>query len=491
MIRQTPPTDSRNIAAYANPSAGSSSVLRHGIGRDCARANFELAPYVHHHYHAHDNAHERVRNIAPGSVKRCQLRIEKFCLASASHGLPLVACATRVAALSHQVYITTGESEFILCAFAARKNSAYVVWNKICAVWNGDAVYQAAAIFDADPAFRYHLQGLGINPVLDLEHPQGEHVFALGGPYRDRALRDDRSGIHFRRHKMHGSAVNFGMRLKRALVCIEALERGQQGRVNIQDAQVPFAHEIGGEQPHETSKADQIDPILFKQCLHRSLEVGAILAESGVIDDRGGNAGGLCNRKTAGIRAVGNYQDDFGGVLFIFCGFNQCRHVRSAAGNENRYALSTHISPEIELSVVNDAVMVGFFDDAAKPHSRFAGAREDPCSRVSMLSRDDDDHSNPAIESSQHLIFGYSTFARQPLEYGQHGHARKINARAEPFWQHARNVVGKSTPGDMRQTFHRLGFVDRCETRFYINARRGENCIAEALLGHEWRRGLP
>src|SRR5262245_33527564 len=92
---QANPTDRfKEHRCIRKSQRGLESVLRHGIGRDCARANFELAPYVHHHYHAHDNAHERVRNIAPGSVKRCQLRIEKFCLASASHGLPLVACAT-------------------------------------------------------------------------------------------------------------------------------------------------------------------------------------------------------------------------------------------------------------------------------------------------------------------------------------------------------------------------------------------------------------
>src|SRR5262245_6985569 len=324
----------------------------------------------------------------------------------------------------NQVYITAGGNEFILCAFAARKNSGDVVWNKVVAICDGNAVYQAAAIFDSNPAFRYQLQGQWINPVLDLEHPHGERVFAVGWSHRDRALRDDRSGIHFRRHKMHGGAVNFGMRLEGALVRIETSESGQQGRMDIQNARVPFAHEIGRQQPHETGKTDQIDVMLFKQRLHSLLEVGAILAELGVIDDRCGNAGSLCNQKTAGIRAVGNYQHDFGGVFLVFGGFNQCRHVRSAAGNENRYALSTHISPEIELSVVNDAVIVGPLDDAAKPHSRFARAGEDPRSRISMLRRDDDDYSNPAIEGAQHFTFGYPSFARQPLEYGQHRHAR-------------------------------------------------------------------
>src|SRR5262245_45284012 len=66
------------------------------------------------------------------------------------------------------------------CALLQReKNSADVVWNQICAVCNGDAVYQAAAVFDTNPAFRDHLQGQRVNPVLDLEHAHGERLFAV------------------------------------------------------------------------------------------------------------------------------------------------------------------------------------------------------------------------------------------------------------------------------------------------------------------------
>src|SRR4029453_9891954 len=84
------------------------------------------------------------------------------------------------------------------CALLQReKNSGDVVWNKVLAICDGNAVYQAAAIFDSNPAFRYQLQGQWINPVLDLEHPHGEGVFAVNWSHRDRALRDNRSGIHF------------------------------------------------------------------------------------------------------------------------------------------------------------------------------------------------------------------------------------------------------------------------------------------------------
>ena len=54
--------------------------------------------------------------------------------------------------------------------------------------------------------------------------------------HADRALHDDRPGIHFRHHEMHGGAVKFGAGFERALVGIEALERRQQGRVDVEHA---------------------------------------------------------------------------------------------------------------------------------------------------------------------------------------------------------------------------------------------------------------
>ena len=48
-----------------------------------------------------------------------------------------------------------------------------------------------------------------------------------------------------------------------------------------------------------------------------------------------------------------------------------------------------------------------------------------------------------------------------------------------PFGQHARDVVGKSAAGDMRETFHRLGLADRGEARLHVNAGRREDGFAE------------
>jgi len=46
------------------------------------------------------------------------------------------------------------------CALLQReKKSGDVVWNKVRTICYGDAVYQAAAIFDSNPAFCYQLQG--------------------------------------------------------------------------------------------------------------------------------------------------------------------------------------------------------------------------------------------------------------------------------------------------------------------------------------------
>ena len=60
----------------------------------------------------------------------------------------------------------------------------------------------------------------------------------------------------------------------------------------------------------------------------------------------------------------------------------------------------------------------------------------------------------------------------QPLEHRQHRNAREVDARAQILRQHARDVVGKSAAGDVRQRLDRLGLADRGEAGFDIDAGR-------------------
>src|SRR5262249_20877558 len=179
----------------------------------------------------------------------------------------------------------------------------------------------------------------------------------------------------------------------------------------------------------------------FKERLHRALKAGAFLAEFGVIDDLCGNASGVRKRKTAGVWPVGDYQRDFGGGFFVLRCFNRRSHVGAASGYQTREPFSSHVSPKIELSVINDALFSRRLDDGAKFDRRLGRAREELRDRVSVSRRYDDNHSNTAIESSQHFILRDTAFECEPSKHREEWHSCEINARAELFGQNRRNAV--------------------------------------------------
>src|SRR5579883_3130727 len=103
---------------------------------------------------------------------------------------------------------------------------------------------------------------------------------------------------------MNRCPMNLDARGKRSLVRVKALERWQQGRMDVEHPPAPPRHERGREQPHETRKADDVDAAGFEVRLHRPLERLAILAKSGVIDGRGGNSLRAGAPQSAGLGPV-------------------------------------------------------------------------------------------------------------------------------------------------------------------------------------------
>src|SRR6266550_3020336 len=153
---------------------------------------------------------------------------------------------------------------------------------------------------------------------------------------------------------MHGRAVKLCASLQNALVRIQTLEIRQQGRVNVENAPLPFLEKIGGEQAHEARQAHDVDLIPFKECLNCLFKTTAILAELGVVDDFCIDVGGFRDHQATGVRPVGYYQRDFGGIVSIFCSLYEGRHIRAAAGDEHSDAFATHGLTEIEKAVINN-----------------------------------------------------------------------------------------------------------------------------------------
>ncbi len=74
-------------------------------------------------------------------------------------------------------------------------------------------------------------------------------------------------------------------------------------------------------------------------CIAR-IEGGAVLAEGGVIDQLGGDAGRARHLQARGVGLVRQHQRDLGGIILVLRRLDQRRHVGAAAGNENGDALA-------------------------------------------------------------------------------------------------------------------------------------------------------
>ena len=83
---------------------------------------------------------------------------------------------------------------------------------------------------------------------------------------------------------MHSAAGDADAGLQHLLVRVHALERGQQRRMNVDQAARPLPHELPGQDPHEARQADELDPRRAQLGVNRHVEVHALLV-SFVVDN--------------------------------------------------------------------------------------------------------------------------------------------------------------------------------------------------------------
>src|SRR5215470_14233720 len=112
--------------------------------------------------------------------------------------------------------------------------------------------------------------------------------------------------------------------------------------MDVENPPLPPLQKIGGEQPHETGEANDLDPVLLENRLNIMFETIAIATEFCVIDSLCRYACSACDLEAASLRAVGYYQCDFGGIIFGLRSFYESRHVGAAAGNKNGDAFAAH-----------------------------------------------------------------------------------------------------------------------------------------------------
>ena len=97
--------------------------------------------------------------------------------------------------------------------------------------------------------------------------------------------------------------------------------------MDIEHPAAPALYKPRRQQPHESGKADQIDPLRAKLFIKRAIERLTVGTKLCVIDDRGRDAGLARAREARRIGTVGNDNRDFGRIVFRRRRLDQGRHV--------------------------------------------------------------------------------------------------------------------------------------------------------------------
>src|SRR3982074_2819178 len=118
---------------------------------------------------------------------------------------------------------------------------------------------------------------------------------------------------------------------------------------------------------------------------------------------------------------------------------------------------------KVEVTVIDHAVLTLGRNHLAEQGHGLAGLRENLGDSVDRVRLDDADHADAAIEGAQQFEFGNTALRGQPFEDRQYRQPRQIDADAEMFRQHPRNVVGETAAGDVGQALDRAGLADRAQ----------------------------
>src|SRR6266446_6875633 len=89
------------------------------------------------------------------------------------------------------------------------------------------------------------------------QHARSERFGRVFAAHRHRGLNDNRSAIELRRDEMNAAAMHLRPSGEYTLMGAQTWERGQQGRMNIEQLLLVARHEPGREHAHESGEHDQ------------------------------------------------------------------------------------------------------------------------------------------------------------------------------------------------------------------------------------------
>ena len=175
------------------------------------------------------------------------------------------------------------------------------------------------AAADPGPALGDEPYRKRVKAMLGRKNARREPLLVVAGMHRHDRLGDDRTGVNFGTHEMHGAAGKAHARRQCLALGMEAGEGRQQRRMDVDHAVAPRLDKAAVKQPHEARKTDEVDP----RCPQVGVRGGGKLAAAAMRDDDRRNACGRGPRQPGRSGPVADDKRCFGRVGGIGAGRDQ------------------------------------------------------------------------------------------------------------------------------------------------------------------------
>lgn len=174
--------------------------------------------------------------------------------------------------------------------------------------------------------------------MLGRENAGGKARFVVAGVDGNNGLGEDRAGIEFGAHKMHGTAGEPHAGRKRLPLGMKPAKGWQQGRVDVDHAVAPGIDKTGVEDAHKPGERDQFDIVPGQRGCGRGRKSGRVALR----DHRLRNAGAGGVAKPRGLDPIADDERNLGRMGGIGAGRNQGREVRAATRNQHSHLEPRH-----------------------------------------------------------------------------------------------------------------------------------------------------
>ncbi len=130
------------------------------------------------------------------------------------------------------------------------------------------------APFDSPGLTEKPHKGLWIGQVLLFQDPSGQRLGRIVVEHGDTALNHDRPAVEPGVDEVDGATRDTGTVLDHLLVHVQAGERGEQARMDVEDPLGVVLDEIATEKSHVACQAHPVDFRLLESCQHLALVGG-------------------------------------------------------------------------------------------------------------------------------------------------------------------------------------------------------------------------